>query len=222
MPPPPPAAPQKSGAGCFSWGCTAVLVFLLLIVGALFTLSYFSFSKITHLTSTAPTTPAAFDGGDGVYQKAMQKTDDFSQTIQQNKPTSLELSADEINTLIARDPDFAKYQIRTFVSMTGDHADVQISLPTNLIPYGLIKDRFLNVEADVTPAFDPATKSINFTLHSFKFAGGTVPPEELPKVQDNLNPLINTQIQNSPDAKQVLDRAKDIEIRNGKLIIQME
>ena len=220
--PPAPPVPKKRGGGCFAWGCTAVLVVLLLIVGLLTAISYLGYHKISNLTSSQPITVETFDGGDAVYQAAIQKTNTFDQAVQQGQPATLELSADEINTLIARDPDFAKNQIHASVTMTADHGDLQLSLPTNLIPYGLIKDRYLNVEADFTPVFDPANKTLNFNLHTFKFAGGTVPPEQLPTVQNNLNPLLNTQLQNSPDAKRLLDHAQSIEIRDGKLIIKLQ
>jgi hypothetical protein len=218
----PPGVPEKRGLGCFGWGCAVLVVLLLLIGGLIAGISYFGYSKISNLTSTAPTTVRTYDGGDTVYQSAIQKTNTFDQAVQRDQPATLELSADEINTLIARDPDFTKYQIRAFVTMTGDHGDMQISLPTNLIPYGLIKDRYLNVEAEFTPAFDPSTKALNFTLHTFKFGGGSVPPAQLTTVQNNLNPLLNTQLQNSDAAKQILDRAQVIEIRDGKLIIKMQ
>jgi hypothetical protein len=221
-PSPPPAVPAKRGLGCFGWGCAVLVVLLLLIGGLVLGISYFGYSKITHLTSTEPATVQSFDGGDAVYQGALQKTNAFDQSVQQNQPATLELTADEINTLIARDPDFAKYQIHAFITMTGDHGDMQVSLPTNLIPYGLLKDRYLNVEADFTPSFDPSTKALNFTLHSFKFGGGVVPPDQLMTVQDNINPLLNTQLQNSSDAKQILDRAQAIQIRDGKLFIQVQ
>jgi hypothetical protein len=220
--PPPPGVPQRRGLGCFGWGCAIVVVLVLLIGGLVAGIGYFGYSKISNLTSTAPTTVQSFDGGDATYQSALQKTNTFSQAVQQNQPATIELSADEINTLIARDPDFAKSQIHAFISMTGDRGDLQVSLPTNLIPYGLIKDRFLNVEASFTPQFDSANKTLNFTLHSFSFAGGTVPPAQLPTIQNNINPLLNTQLQNSADARSILSRAQNIEIRDGKLVIQLQ
>lgn len=218
-PPPSQTAPSRRGLGCFGIGCIVVVAVLLGFGALIAGLGYFGYSKLGALTSMAPTTAQNFDGGNAIYQSAQQKGNDFQQNLQQNRPATLEFTADELNTLIARDPDFARSQIHLFVSMTGDRGRVEVSLPGSLIPLGLIKDRYFNGNAEFGLGFDPATKNLKIDLHALKIGPDTIPPDQLPALQSQLQPLINAQLQNSPDAKRVLDQAQSIEIRDGKLVI---
>jgi hypothetical protein len=219
-PPPPVVVQQKRGLGCFGIGCV-ILVVVLLLLGALIAGGvYFGYSKIDTLTSTSPAISQNFDGGDNLNQTAQQKGSDFENALHTDQPATIEYSAEELNTLIARDPDFASNQIHLVITTTGDQARIQSSLPTNLIPFGLIKDRYVNIDAQFGLGFDAATKTLKIDLHALKFQSQSVPSDQLPALQAQLEPFINTQLQRSPEAKRVLDHAESIEIRDGKLVIQ--
>ena len=106
-PPPPVVVRPRKGLGCWLGGCVGLLIALLVIVGLVAAIGYFSYDKVLHLTSATPTTVPNPDGGDEVYQAAVQKLNAFSQALQQNQPATLQLNASEINTLIARDPQIS-------------------------------------------------------------------------------------------------------------------
>jgi hypothetical protein len=221
-PQPPVVIREKKGMGCFGIGCVVLLVALLLFGGLIAGIGYLAYSKAGSLTSAAPLTTRSFDGGDEMYGGAQQKLAVFHQALQQNQPATLELSADEINTLIARDPDMTGSQIHAFVAMTGDQMDLEASIPTSLLPFGLFQGRYLNGEASLSPAFDPASKSLTFTLHALKIGSEAVPAAQLPALQTELQPFINTQMQRYPDAKNFLDHAQYIEVRDSKLLLRTQ
>jgi hypothetical protein len=221
-PPPPVVVREKRGMGCFGCGCLVVLVVLILLAALVGGLSYFAYTKGMTLTSTTPGGIQTFDGGDDVYHGAEQKLTTFNEAVQQNQPATLELSADEVNTLIARSPDLAGSQIHLFLSFTDSTAHVQASLPTNLLPFGIIKDRYINGDSDFIPGLDPSTKSVTLVLQRLRIGSEEVPKGDLSTLQSEMEPAINTQLQKTPAIKQVLDRATFIGIKGGKLLIQTQ
>ena len=221
---PPPGQPpvivvqKRSGWGCFAIGCVVVIV-LLLIGGAIVAgLGFFTYSKVSKLTSDQPAAIATFDGGDSMYQAASKKLDAFKQDADVHRPSRLELTADEINTLIAHNPDTSGSQLHFFVRLHDDAANVQLSLPTSMLPVSIFPGRYLNAEADFTPSLDSA-KNLNVNLHSLKIAAEAVPPDQLAPLQMQVNTAINFQIQRSSDAQEFLSHANSVEVRDGKLII---
>ena len=218
--PPPVVVTKKKGMGCFGCGCLAVVVALLLLVALIAIGAYYTYNRLDALTSTTPESVPSFDGGDDVYQRTMQKVNTFSQALAQNQPGSLELTADEINTLLAHEPELAANQAHVFVSMSGDRMKVQASLPTTLLPGGWFKGRFINGVVEFSPSFDPDTKSLNLALHHLHTSSIDIPESTLASIQDAVNQLMNTQLQSSSSTKLLLDHAKTIEVRDGNLEIE--
>jgi len=111
--PPPPAQPKKKGLGCFGCGCVVLLLLGVLTVGLTGALAYVIHSRLMEITSDTPANIATFDGGDEMYATAKQKLADFNHDQQSHQPATLQLSADEINTLIAR-PRFCENEDSSF------------------------------------------------------------------------------------------------------------
>jgi hypothetical protein len=219
---PPPVVVQgkKRGLGCFGGGCVAVLIVLALVLVVGGCLGYYGFHRALAMTSETPATIPTFDGGGDLFQSTTQKLEGFGRELEAGRPADLELTADELNTLIARSPDLAANQIHLFVTMNNDQANVLLSLPTDLLPGGMLKGRYINGEAALSPGFDPDSKSLDLGLRRFKIGDLAVPASDLPLIESQLKPALNMQMQNSPSAKQFLDHAKTIEIRGGKLEIE--
>ena len=213
---PPVVVAKKRGCGCFGCGCLVAILILLLIGAMIAGFWYMAGSFI----STAPINVPTFDGGDAVYQSAAQKINTFNQALQQNQPASLELSADEINTLIARNPSFAANHLRFFVTMFDDHADLQMSVSTDVLSKGLIKDRYLNGDTDFSLHFDATDKELHLILHHLKVGAYDLPEDSLSSSRDRIDHALNQQLETSPAGKQFLDHAQTVEIRAGQLEIE--
>jgi hypothetical protein len=136
----------------------------------------------------------------------------------------LELSADEINTLISRAPALTANQVHIFVVIANDEAQVQFSLPTNLIPIPLVglKDRYVNGECAFDPGFDPDSKTLTVNFHRIRLGHEDMPQQSLSGIESSFDSGLNTQLQNSPDMKEFLDHAKTVTIRDGKLVIETD
>jgi len=223
-PPPAPGAPveKKRGLACFGCGCLILIILALLLLGLIGGAGYWTYHKAAKLTSPTPSTIQTFDGGDALYQGATQKLTSFDQALQQHQPATLQLSADEINTLIARDHDFADNNIHAFVTMTDDKANLQISFPASALQVGLFTGRYVNGAVSLGLNFDPASKTIRFIPASLRLADEEVPKDFLPALQNQLNPAINQLLQKDSECQKILTQAKSIEIKDGLLSIEIQ
>jgi len=221
-PPPTVVVQQKQGPGCWGIGCAIVLIVLLLLGGLCAGISWYLKSKVGTYISSAPATIQTFDGGDQMYRATQQKLADFGRSVQQNQPATLKLSADEINTLFARDPDLQASHVRAFVAMTGNQAHVEASLPGSLSPLPSLKDSYFNGTADLSPTYDPSNKSISLNLRTLTIGTNPVPTQELSTMETELQFFISMQMQQSPNVAAFLDHLQSAEVRDGKLVLQTQ
>jgi hypothetical protein len=128
---PAPTPPKKRGLGCCGCGCSFLLLLVALFVLLTAGICYVGYKTVMALTSDTPATIPAFDGGDDAYAKARGKLADFDHDVTNHQAATIMLSGDEINTLIAHDPDFARNHVNAFVSFTGTEGEVQIGFPPN-------------------------------------------------------------------------------------------
>jgi hypothetical protein len=208
--------------GCLGCGCLILVLLAILLVGLVVGGSYLGYQKVVGLTSTTTSAIPTFNGGDDLYNAAQQKVAAFNHDVENHQAATIQLSADEINTLIARDPDMIRQQAHVFVTMTNDEAQVQGSLPTDTFAQGIIKGRFLNFNTTFALGFNSETKNINLDLHQLQIGDQTTPQNLLPTMQTEFGPLINALLQKNPVAKNLLDQTKTIQIKNGQLVIETQ
>ncbi len=221
-PPPPPSAapPKKKGLGCWGIGCIVLALVALLFVVIIGSIIGVVYSKVMSITSPTPISVETFDGGDDLYQAAQQKLSDFNQSEKDNKPATLELTQDEINTLIARNPDLAREKIHLFVTLQDDTAKMQVSVPTDLVPGGLLKGRFLNCDVAFGIDFDGDDKSFHLKLKSLNFGNQEMSSDQLPLIEAQIDQRLNLMLQTNPDFKDAFAQVKSVEIKESKLVIE--
>ena len=219
---PTPAPPKKRGLGCFGCGCLIlallVILFLALVAGG----CYLGYQKVVAITSTTPAAVPSFNGTDDVYNTARQKISAFVHDVENHQASTIELSADEINTLIARNPDLTQPPPHLFVTLVDDHAEVQGGIPTDVFAHGLLKGRYVNFDATFGLGFNSDTKSLDLTLHHLQIGDQTMPQNLLPLMQAEFTPLINMQLQQYPPTKSFLQQAKSIGVKDGQLVIETQ
>jgi hypothetical protein len=132
------APPPRRGLGCFGRGCLILVVFAIVLAIACLAGMYWGFqrhSAILHglywLTKAqaighAPVPVPAFTASDTQIQSVHERCEDFEQRARAGQQTELELTADDINTLIATNQD-ARGKI--FVPIDGDRLRCQASMP---------------------------------------------------------------------------------------------
>jgi hypothetical protein len=132
------APPRKKGLGCFARGCLILLIFAIVLAiagfaglywglhrnSALFYGSYW-LAKTRSLAEVAMPVPE-FNASDQQIQLVQERWQNFEQKTRAGQAAEIELSADDINALIAAS-EYARGKV--FVSIDGNHLRLQASVP---------------------------------------------------------------------------------------------
>lgn len=132
--PPPP----KSGMGCFAKGCLTLVVFVALLVIAGFAGIYwgmhshsalargvFWLTKI-HAVAEEPAPIPEFKASDTDIEAVQERWKTFEQAARAGQPAEIELTAKDLNSLIATNRDLVG---KVFVSIEGNRLDFKVSFP---------------------------------------------------------------------------------------------
>ena len=197
------------------YGCLAGLVLMLMVVfGGLFGL-YYAKKMFRDFTDTQPMALPQVQMSRAQIDQLEQRIETFRQTVRNGKPTPpLTLTSDEINALIANDPDFGALKNELYVTMSGDSVKGQLSVPMDSVGLPLFKGRFLN-----------GTGTFNVSLHngrirlstmSFEVKGKPVPEVYMEQIRkNNLAEGVNSDAR----AAAALDRLQEIKVQDGKLVV---
>ena len=131
-------APPRKGLGCFGRGCLILLVFLIVLAIACFAGVYWGLHRHSALfygnywlaktrsIAKAPTPIPEFSASDQQIQLVRERWQDFEQKTRAGQPAEIELSADDINALIATSEGVRG---KVFVAIDGNQLRLQASLP---------------------------------------------------------------------------------------------
>jgi len=132
------APPTKKGLGCFARGCLILVVFGIVLAIACVAGLYWGFQRHsaivhgvywlakTHSIAQAPDPVPEFAASEEQIQRGQDRWRDFEQKIRARQRTEIELTADEINSLIAANRD---KRWKAFVSMEENRLRLQTSVP---------------------------------------------------------------------------------------------
>jgi hypothetical protein len=240
-PPPPSSAPsKKAGLGCLGCGCIFLVVIFLLIGGLIGGTGYLVYKAYEAASSeTAADIPPA-NTDQQLTSSAQHKIADFAHDVKDHQAATITLSADELNALIANNPDAVKNNVHIFLSMKESEGRIQASIPTSAFGHGISDGRYLNVDSSFEVHFDQETNSIMFdfhTLHAGKLTligtpaaddqnGSPMPEAFTRSFAQSFGPsfsnAFNTGLKKSPDAENLLNQTKSVEIKNGQLEISTQ
>jgi hypothetical protein len=131
-------APPRKGLGCFRRGCLILLVFLIVLAIACFAGMYWGLNRDsarfygnywlpkTRSLAERPTPVPEFNASDQQIQLVRERWQDFEQKARAGQPAEIELSADDINALIATSDDVRG---KVFASIDGNQLRLQASVP---------------------------------------------------------------------------------------------
>jgi len=132
------APPQRKGLGCFGRGCLILLVFAIVLAIACFAGIYWGLHRHSALfygsywlaktrsIAEASTPVPEFNASDQQIQLVQERWQDFEQKTRAGQSAEIELSADDINALIATSEDLRG---KVFVSIDRDQLRLQASVP---------------------------------------------------------------------------------------------
>ena len=132
------APPRKKGLGCFARGCLVLLIFAIVLAIAGFAGLYWGLQRNSALfygsywlaktrsLAEAPTPVPLFNASDQQIQGVQERWQNFEQKTRAGQAAEIELSADDINALIATSEDARG---KVFVSIDGNQLRLQVSVP---------------------------------------------------------------------------------------------
>jgi len=131
-------APPRKGLGCFGRGCLILAVFAIVLAIACFagmywglhrhSASFYSWYWLpkTRSLAQAPTPVPEFHPSDQQIQRVRERWQEFEQKTRAGQAAEIELSADDINVLIATTEGVHG---KVFASIEGDQLRLQVSVP---------------------------------------------------------------------------------------------
>ena len=229
--PPPPAYPYQtpprssSGGSCFLKGCL-ILVVLVMLLGIVIggTGWYLYASAKPFLTSELQALPT-FQGGPAAEAATGQKLAAFNQTIAAGQRAAVSLTGDDLNVLVARDPQLSKYRDRVYLSIVNNQIVVETSFP-------MVDDRSLppgqRLYANARFVLDASYSSGDFAFQLARFetlAGRQPSPFLLSVVKwyvGNISTGFNRSFHDQPekfgDLQQLTAQIHTIIIQNNQVV----
>lgn len=213
------APPRRQGLGCFARGCLILLVFASVLAIACFAGMYWGFQRHsaivrgiywlakTHSIAEAPVPVPEFNASDNQIQSVRERWQDFEQKTRAGQPAEIELTPDDINTLIVTNRDARG---KAFASIDRSQLHLQAS-----VPFGeLIGRRGYYFNGDITVEFKGAESMENPQLNRLIVNGQQIPSD-----------LLNWKYRSRRLRDYVADYRNDfnigsIEVRDGKLILR--
>jgi len=148
--PPPP----QSGMGCFAKGCLILVAFFVLLGIAFVGGTYLAvrYLRTEYFPTSRVALPATAAGADA-QRDARARWDAFERAADAHQAAQIELTADDINALLASDPDLRG---KAEASIEGDTGHLRVSVP--LDSFRWLRGHYLNAECSVRsgPGGDPA------------------------------------------------------------------
>jgi hypothetical protein len=238
--PPPPAPPRKSGMGCFGCGCSILVILFLLLAGLVAGCGYLIVKTYQAVTSETAADIPAPPPDQNLVISTQRKLADFDHDVKNHQPATISLSAEELNAMIANNPDVIKNNVRVFLSLDGDKGRVQATAPTSALGHVVTDGRSLNIDSSFRIHFDTGTKNIIFefnTLHMGKMTLIGAPAEDestnggflqglargfSQSFGPSFNQSFNAGLKKNPDTEAFLNQTKTVEIQNGQLVIKTQ
>jgi hypothetical protein len=184
-----------------------------LAVGIVGFFVYQTYSIGKNITSPTPTELPVASPDQEKIKELGDRISSFQTAINEDKPAELILSAQDLNTLIALEPDFAS---KIYFDIQGDQVSMKGTLPLGSVP-GL-EGRFLNG----TIAMKISLQDQKLVIKPTKIVLDN--PDMPGFVQDTIMDSIKKQnlaeeALKEPEFQKWLKTIKDIKVSNGKIII---
>jgi len=213
------APPPRRGLGCFGRGCLILVVFAIVLAIACLAGMYWGFqrhSAILHgiywftkaqALAQKPVPIPEFTAADAQIQSVHERCEDFEQKARAGQPAELELTPDDINTLIVTNQDTRD---KIFISIDGARLRCQASVPLG----ELVGRSGYYFNGDIAVELKSAELLDNPQLNQIIVNGEPVPRD-----------LLNWKYRSKRLRDYLVDYRNDsgvgtIEIRDGKLILR--
>ena len=206
---------QKPTRGCFTYGCIAAAVLMLLVVMGGLVGMYYAKQVYRNFTDPAPTPLPVVQMEPAQLQKLQNRVDAFRDDVNYGRSKEpLTLTAMEVNALIQNEPDMALLKGKVFVTITNNQLRGKLSVPLEHVGLEIFRGRYLNADA----GFDVAINNgvLRLIARDISVKGKPIPE----MYQDAIRRKnLAAQINDEPNASVALGRLQELQVKDGKLLI---
>jgi len=208
--------------GCFAKGCLTVLILgFLLIAGGIGTTWYIYVKTVNKLTSPAPADVQVAPPSESQFRAAEDSMERLREAVANNKETTVEFTAADLNALFARDPDFEDLRGKVRIEIADSTMMVALSAPLHSIPLPGMKKRWFNGTARFSFTYDSGRFS--FDIKSAEAGGHEVPDIFLSNFTSSFDESMNREFLNglrsNDHDSEFWDHVKTMRLVGDKLVV---
>jgi hypothetical protein len=208
--------PKKKGCGCVGKGC-----FVMILIGALFIcLAVWGYRKLAakarvYYTASSRAEVPEENVTEQEYKALVKRLDAFKNAAPGSTET-LELTARDLNILIAFSPEWEDVRGKIHASIDKDQMSLAGSLPLSLVPK--LHDQYLNGWIYFTPSMED--KVFHLDIQRIKLAKyGELSKEELLAVTNLSLAYLTNELLGDPVLGPVLIKAKTLKVKDGVIVL---
>jgi hypothetical protein len=218
----PPARPRARKRGCVLKGCLLIFIVVMLmgvIMGSFGTYLYFGFAPYF---SDAPVPIRVYPATDAQYQAVLAKVAAFNHALDAGMEKPLEVTADDLDVLIARDPAWADLRGKLYLSIAGNDLAAELCVPANAEPNPQVPLYFsgrLTLGASIAGGEFTAVMRSMTTLSGRRSTGLLGRLVTSPGVARNFDETINRRIKDNSFLARYLSRIRTATIEHNRILV---
>jgi hypothetical protein len=201
----------KGKDGCLMRGCLLALIVFFMMLGFAGWGAYTVYKHFYALTVDSGTPIPAYAGSD--YSEVKKRVEDFSASLQEGKGERLVLTADNLNALVAGDPQFAAARGRIYFEIKNNLITAQVSIPLDGVRG--FAGRWFN--GTMTFDLKLEEQQLSIVPRAIKTGDREAPPEVLLAVQRF---RWSDSLYEEGQSSEILKRIKSIRIENNTLVME--
>lgn len=205
-----PNPPKKKGCGCIAKGCVVMLILAVVFVGVLVWGGKRVISSLRSYASTTPVSVPAEAGTQDEYQALIKRLNDFK-----GGGKKLELTAHDINLLIAFSPEWSNLRGRIRADIDNDVIGLNGSLPLDGIG---ISGEYLNGQTHFTLSLD--NKMVRASVKDLRVKDTDIQGDDLKKISSYWSAYLSSNL--LPVLGPVFATAKTLKVSDGVIALGSE
>lgn len=213
--------PRKRGLGCFAKGCLTLVVVGILTIALVGVFIYKSYQQVRSYLADAPVPIRIYPATDEQYQAVQAKLAPFFDAIASNHRTTVELTADDLNTLIAREPGFSDVRGKVAISMAGGYLAADFS---RMISDSRETSTALYLNGRATAAINVDNGEVQLSPHTVTLNGKALPAwiTQLLNNRDFMKSsggILDDEINRKPQLREFLRRLHSAHVDGDRLVL---
>jgi len=216
-------SPAPRGMGCFAKGCLTLIIVGLVLVVVFVGGSVFVLNRAIHVfTSTEPVQIQVRQSTPAELEVAKAKLDTLRSAARNHQETTIEFNANEINALIANEPEFRGAAGHARVAVANSIASLDVSAPLDSMHWKRLNGRWFN--GNIQFGFSYVDENFNFDIRSAEASGHHFPramliSDFMQSFNRSFNDSFHKESAKRPDANNLWRHIKMASLQNDKLVV---